>query len=384
MPNYYHNKQKIIERKLKNMAISEKKVLTAGYCTVINQKTASGSVPIYPYTRAQNVITDSTGTRLSTILASLATATQDATTSQKGIVQLSSTVSSSDEATALTPKGAYDAIAAQHTADQAEFIPYSQVVGAAANTADGDLKIVALGAGDKINATYLPSFVDDVVDVNMSNGSATYAAADDAGHAAGDAVTPEANKIYVDVATNKTYRWSGTAYVEISESLALGTTDATAFVGDKGQAMWTNFQKVSQVVTSETVGDVTTYTHNGQIGVQSLEWDSVNSQWTLGAVSYIDVMQGVDASLLNTTKSDIVSAANDALTAAAIMTKLRDADALATTVVSASQAGIVTPAMYNKFVNTQEIAVSASTPAFASSEGIWFEIVDDETAAVEP
>jgi hypothetical protein len=40
--------------------------------------------------------------------------------------------------------------------------------------------------------------------------------------------------------------------------------------------------------------------------------------------------------------------------------------------------------MYNKFVNTQEIAVSASTPAFASSEGIWFEIVDDETAPVEP
>lgn len=363
------------------MAISEKKVLSAGYCTVINQKTATGSVPIYPYTRSQNVIIDAQGTRLSTVLANLDTATQDATTSQKGIVQLSSTVSASDESKALTPKGAYDAIAAQHTADQAEFVPYSQVVGAAANTEDGDLQIVALGAGGKINAGFLPSFVDDVVEVNMSNGSATYAANDDAGHSAGDAVTPEANKIYVDVATNLTYRWSGSAYVEISQSLALGTTDSTAFVGDKGQAMWTNFQKVSQVVTATTTEGVTTYTHNGQIGVQTLEWDSANSTWALGAVSYIDVMQGVDASLLNITESQIIADANSALTSTAIMTKLRaDNAALAST----SDAGLMSAAQYNKLAGTQEIAVSATTPSFSTSEGIWFEIVDDETAAAEP
>ena len=36
--------------------------------------------------------------------------------------------------------------------------------------------------------------------------------------------------------TNKTYRWSGSAFIEISASLALGTTSSTAYRGDLGAA----------------------------------------------------------------------------------------------------------------------------------------------------
>lgn len=49
-----------------------------------------------------------------------------------------------------------------------------------------------------------------------------------------EGVIPTAGKIYVDTATNKTYRWSGSGLAEISASLALGTTSSTAFRGDYG------------------------------------------------------------------------------------------------------------------------------------------------------
>lgn len=61
--------------------------------------------------------------------------------------------------------------------------------------------VCPLNASTKIDATYLPSYVDDVVE---------YA------NLAGFPVTGETGKIYVALDSNKTYRWSGSAYVEIS------------------------------------------------------------------------------------------------------------------------------------------------------------------------
>lgn len=69
--------------------------------------------------------------------------------------------------------------------------------------------IAPLGSDGKIAATYLPSYVDDVVE------GATTAAFP---------ATGEAGKIYVALNTNKTYRWSGSVYAEISASP--GSTDA--------------------------------------------------------------------------------------------------------------------------------------------------------------
>jgi hypothetical protein len=66
-----------------------------------------------------------------------------------------------------------------------------------------------LDATSKISATYLPSYVDDVLE---------YA------NLAAFPGTGETGKMYLDLATNKVYRWSGTVYVEISASP--GSTDA--------------------------------------------------------------------------------------------------------------------------------------------------------------
>jgi hypothetical protein len=82
--------------------------------------------------------------------------------------------------------------------------------------------VATLGADGKVPSSQLPSFVDDVIEV------ANYAALP---------ATGEAGKIYVTLDDNKTYRWGGTAYVEISASIALGETQGTAYEGSKGKAL---------------------------------------------------------------------------------------------------------------------------------------------------
>ena len=72
----------------------------------------------------------------------------------------------------------------------------------------------------KVPAAQLPSFIDDVLEYDDISAFPAIG---------------EAGKIYVAKDTNKTYRWSGTQYVEISPSLALGETSATAYPGDKGK-----------------------------------------------------------------------------------------------------------------------------------------------------
>ena len=65
-------------------------------------------------------------------------------------------------------------------------------------------------------------------------------------------ITPESGKIYVDLVSNKTYRWGGTVYVEISESLALGETSSTAYRGDRGKIAYDHSQKTGTGTVSNT------------------------------------------------------------------------------------------------------------------------------------
>jgi len=92
--------------------------------------------------------------------------------------------------------------------------------------------------------------------------------------------TGETGKIYVALDTNLTYRWSGTTYVEISPSLALGETSSTAYAGDKGAANKAALDSLpSEIVTSVVkAGSSTTY---NSIGVGYSQKDS-NNQYPLG------------------------------------------------------------------------------------------------------
>ena len=92
--------------------------------------------------------------------------------------------------------------------------------------------VAELDANGKVPSAQLPSFVDDVIEGYYYNGNFY----EDSAHQT--IITGEAGKIYVDLATEKTYRWGGSAYVEISESLALGETSTTAYRGDRGKTAY--------------------------------------------------------------------------------------------------------------------------------------------------
>ena len=96
------------------------------------------------------------------------------------------------------------------------------------------------GAG-KVPSSQLPSYVDDVVEV------ADFASLP---------VTGESGKIYVTLDNNLTFRWSGSAYVEISASLALGELSTTAYRGDRGATAYDHSQVTSGNPHNVTKADV--------------------------------------------------------------------------------------------------------------------------------
>ena len=93
----------------------------------------------------------------------------------------------------------------------------------------------------KIPEANLPSYVDDVLEYNSKSNFPT---------------SGETGKIYVDISTNLTYRWGGSAYVEISPSLALGETSGTAYRGDYGAIAYAHSQKTSGNPHGVTKSDI--------------------------------------------------------------------------------------------------------------------------------
>lgn len=72
--------------------------------------------------------------------------------------------------------------------------------------------VATLDGNGKVPSNQLPSYVDDVIEGYYYNGQ-FYT---DSAHT--ELITPETGKIYVDLDTNKSYRWGGTTYVEICQS----------------------------------------------------------------------------------------------------------------------------------------------------------------------
>lgn len=98
--------------------------------------------------------------------------------------------------------------------------------------------LASLNESGIIPSAQLPSYVDDVIEVD------TFSNLPDTG---------ESGKIYIVQDTNLTYRWSGTDYVEISKSLALGETSSTAYSGDKGKATTDKLNRIPDKLITDTV-----------------------------------------------------------------------------------------------------------------------------------
>lgn len=108
------------------------------------------------------------------------------------------------------------------------WMPSAEDVGAIPASQKGAASGVAeLDSSGKVPSAQLPSYVDDVVEFASRDSFPG---------------TGEDGKIYIAEDTNLTYRWSGTQYVEISPSLALGETSSTAYRGDRGKTAYDHSQ----------------------------------------------------------------------------------------------------------------------------------------------
>ena len=110
--------------------------------------------------------------------------------------------------------------------------------------------VATLDSTGKVPSTQLPSYVDDILEYdNMSSFPST----------------GESGKIYTDISTGKIYRWSGSTYTIISDTLALGETSSTAYRGDRGKIAYdhTNNKSNPHGVTIEQIGAASSsHTHN--------------------------------------------------------------------------------------------------------------------------
>lgn len=120
--------------------------------------------------------------------------------------------------------------------------------------------LASLNESGIIPSAQLPSYVDDVIEVDTFSNLPG---------------TGESGKIYIVQDTNLTYRWSGTDYVEISKSLALGETSSTAYPGDKGKATTDKLNRIPDKLitdvlnvnqsTTEAVLNFVTYRQEAQL-----------------------------------------------------------------------------------------------------------------------
>lgn len=93
--------------------------------------------------------------------------------------------------------------------------------------------VCPLDANSKVDSSYLPSYVDDVIEAYARSGqtalSQNWLAT---GSASGTVITPEAGKIYVLMAdsgvytANSQFRWGGTTYVKMNDGGVTAITNA--------------------------------------------------------------------------------------------------------------------------------------------------------------
>ncbi len=156
--------------------------------------------------------------------------------------------------------------------------------------------VASLGADGKVPSTQLPSFVDDVLEGYLRT-SNFYTE-----ETGGDIIAAEKSKIYVDLKTGKTYRWGGSSYVEISESLAVGTTADSAYSGASGVALEGRVKNAETNITS--IISTITDTRNNYLnkssddGVTTQNGHAISMSNEKGTLKFVQTTGGNEAASL--------------------------------------------------------------------------------------
>lgn len=113
--------------------------------------------------------------------------------------------------------------------------------------------VAGLDGDGKVPSSQLPSYVDDVLDAYIVSGATPLSAGWLSATSGGSALTPETGIIYVVLTAgeyqNKTYRWSGTTYVEISSAPGQATESTAGIAAIATQAECTTGTNDTKIVT---------------------------------------------------------------------------------------------------------------------------------------
>lgn len=159
------------------------------------------------------------------------------------------------------------------------------------NTKGQSQGIAPLDENGKVASSYLPSYVDDVLEYNTRTAFPT---------------TGESGKIYIALDTNKTYRWGGTTYAELSSSVTLGETSSTAYAGDKGKKNREDINNLKNGLDSLTnnLDEVNNKATTNTTAIEELTTEVVNTN------TEVNTING-KISKLNTTIGDVCSSFNN-------------------------------------------------------------------------
>lgn len=231
--------------------------------------------------------------------------------------------------------------------------------------------VATLGADGKVPSSQLPSFVDDVLEgyLNATDGKfyeeSTYETE----------IPAEAGKIYIDLSNNKTYRWGGSTYAEISAGLALGETQGTAYEGSKGAA---------------NAAAIASHTGNTDIHVTTSDKTAWNAKYDKPAtgIPSTDMSDAVQASLALadsaiqshqdiTGKADkVTSATNGNFAGLDTNGNLTDSGSKAADFATAAQGGKADTA-----IQTVKVNGTALTPDSNNAVNVEFEIPERVSAS---
>ena len=242
----------------------------------------------------------------------------------------------------------------------------------------------------KLDPSYLPSYVDDIIDLktiagtaptscavgdmyfNSTSGNLKIYTATAANTWGTTGATPEAGKIYVNLADSKIYRWSGSAMVEISKQVSTvtsvrATSSALDTVVPTEKAVATALAGKAASSHSHAISDITNLqsTLNGKQGTLTAGTNISISNGTISSTySYslptasASVLGGVKIGSNITISSGVISVA-DATTSAKGVVTLGDHTAIANS-NSASPGGAAQCYAVKAYVADQLDAISGT------------------------
>lgn len=214
-------------------------------------------------------------------------------------------------------------VQSKSTANESEITKLKTTVNGHSNTLDGvisdlqtlqgmlgdDSRFATLGSDGKVPASQLPSYVDDVVEYSAK---------------ANFPATGETGKIYVDLSTNKTYRWGGSAYVEISASLAIGRTAGTAFDGAAGKAV-EDAVKTLQNANKSNLVELTSVSINPAFAGAGIQLDfktkNANGDYIIYSLTLPDATASADGIFTKENYQVLAALASDAITSIVFQTE---------------------------------------------------------------